>query len=260
MGRILLLIFVGCLLGAPATAEIYQWTDADGRTHFTDRLEDVPAAQRRDIREDLAKTGRVNVIEGLNPPTAPRAAVPVEGGGEDAELTWAEFTRASGGAPAGFPSADATAEQALGGLAAAFGVGLVGILLLALLGLAVGLAVFALCIKLAARICGQEVPGFGRAFAIAGVQMLAGMAAGVLLMLVIGFSALQDPSRSLQIQGSNMALSFGVNAAVLRAMWSESMGGAFVLALVSSLVALGLGIGVALLAALAMGGMALLGA
>ena len=34
------------LAASAATAEIYRWTDADGRVHFTQRLERIPAEQR----------------------------------------------------------------------------------------------------------------------------------------------------------------------------------------------------------------------
>lgn len=49
------LALAGALLaGAPTNAEIYRWTDADGRLHFTERLEMVPLEHReRAVRSAL---------------------------------------------------------------------------------------------------------------------------------------------------------------------------------------------------------------
>jgi clan AA aspartic protease (TIGR02281 family) len=44
--RIVLQVLVALALGAPAAAEIYRWTDASGRVHFTQDLLRVPAEQR----------------------------------------------------------------------------------------------------------------------------------------------------------------------------------------------------------------------
>src|SRR5262245_32787367 len=41
-----LLAWLACLPAAGALAEIYRWTDADGRVHFTQDLSQVPAGQR----------------------------------------------------------------------------------------------------------------------------------------------------------------------------------------------------------------------
>ncbi len=43
------------LLCLPATAEIYRWTDAEGRLHFTEDLSKVPLAQRDEARRAAAK-------------------------------------------------------------------------------------------------------------------------------------------------------------------------------------------------------------
>jgi clan AA aspartic protease (TIGR02281 family) len=43
------------LLCLPATAEIYRWTDAEGRLHFTENLSKVPLAQRDEARRAAAK-------------------------------------------------------------------------------------------------------------------------------------------------------------------------------------------------------------
>ncbi len=42
------------LLAAPAAAEIYRWVDAQGREHFTTRIEDVPAGQREGAEAEAA--------------------------------------------------------------------------------------------------------------------------------------------------------------------------------------------------------------
>lgn len=58
------------LLGPAAAAEIYRWTDASGRLHFTERLESVPIEHREQAVED-AKRGsaqRVTTFSGEGPP------------------------------------------------------------------------------------------------------------------------------------------------------------------------------------------------
>lgn len=41
-----LLVFTGCLLATPSTAELYRWTDADGTVHYTADLAAIPAPFR----------------------------------------------------------------------------------------------------------------------------------------------------------------------------------------------------------------------
>lgn len=50
----------------PARAEIYRWTDAEGRIHFTENLERVPAQHRAAARERAAAggSGRVHTYSG----------------------------------------------------------------------------------------------------------------------------------------------------------------------------------------------------
>ena len=45
------------LLSGPLTAagEIYRWTDADGRIHFTQQIDQIPAAHRARAREGARK-------------------------------------------------------------------------------------------------------------------------------------------------------------------------------------------------------------
>jgi len=64
------------LLAAPAAAEIYRWTDAEGRVHFTQDLSQVPPAQRAAAAEQGAGTGagRLQTFEGPEGAAAPPAA------------------------------------------------------------------------------------------------------------------------------------------------------------------------------------------
>lgn len=58
------------LLAAGAPAEIYRWTDAQGRLHFTQRLDQVPPAHRSAARRGAAKELR----ERESPPAAAQRA------------------------------------------------------------------------------------------------------------------------------------------------------------------------------------------
>jgi len=53
------LIFTASLVAGPALAEIYTWTDASGVQRFTDRLENVPAAEQP-VVERLEQTVRLS--------------------------------------------------------------------------------------------------------------------------------------------------------------------------------------------------------
>ena len=70
------------LLATPAAAEIYRWTDAEGRAHFTQDLSQVPAGQRSAAAEQGASSGagRLQTFPepGTNPGgiAAPGAAAP----------------------------------------------------------------------------------------------------------------------------------------------------------------------------------------
>jgi hypothetical protein len=57
------------------SARIYHWIDNAGREHFSDRVENVPAAYRDQIaagEEELERRWTVNIIQGMNQP-APQA-------------------------------------------------------------------------------------------------------------------------------------------------------------------------------------------
>ncbi|HZO07735.1 MAG TPA: TIGR02281 family clan AA aspartic protease [Myxococcota bacterium] len=63
------------LLAAPAGAEIYRWTDAEGRVHFTQDLSQVPPAQRAAAEQgDGTGAGRLQTFEGRADAPAPPAA------------------------------------------------------------------------------------------------------------------------------------------------------------------------------------------
>ena len=82
---LLAIALVGIPIGAPrpAGAEIYRWTDASGRVHFTQDLGQVPAAQRgeaeRAARARPKQSPRLQTFESPTPP-ARRALRPRLGG------------------------------------------------------------------------------------------------------------------------------------------------------------------------------------
>jgi clan AA aspartic protease (TIGR02281 family) len=49
--RLATLCVLVCVGAAPATAEVYRWTDAEGRLHFSQHLDQVPREQRPAARE-----------------------------------------------------------------------------------------------------------------------------------------------------------------------------------------------------------------
>jgi len=60
-------------VGAPGAAEIYQWTDSEGRIHFTEHLDRVPPAQRGSALRDAREEGRPDALQtyGGSTPAAP---------------------------------------------------------------------------------------------------------------------------------------------------------------------------------------------
>src|SRR5262245_46594130 len=67
-----LLAWLACLPAAGALAEIYRWTDADGRVHFTQDLSQVPAGQRATAAGAARASGegRVQTFESAPGPAA----------------------------------------------------------------------------------------------------------------------------------------------------------------------------------------------
>lgn len=66
------LLALALALGAPASAEIYQWTDAEGRIHFTQDLSQVPPKLRNAAEASARKE---------TPPAAPPAVAAAIGDG-----------------------------------------------------------------------------------------------------------------------------------------------------------------------------------
>ena len=58
------------LSGAPARAEIYQWTDADGHVHFTQQLDRVPAAQRESAMRSARPQGQPDALQTYESPAS----------------------------------------------------------------------------------------------------------------------------------------------------------------------------------------------
>ena len=78
-------------LADPANGEIYRWTDAQGRIHFTERIDQVPPAQRAAARERAAagSPGRVHTYSGSSSET-PALPLPPRGSRREVEIP---FTR-----------------------------------------------------------------------------------------------------------------------------------------------------------------------
>jgi clan AA aspartic protease (TIGR02281 family) len=86
--RLLLLLFVGALmLPGLAPGEIYQWTDRNGRVHFTQDLQRVPAAQRKSAEAQAdQKPAESSAIQYFKPAsTAPPARRSRSVGASDGE-------------------------------------------------------------------------------------------------------------------------------------------------------------------------------
>lgn len=61
--------------GPGASAEVYRWTDADGRLHFTQDLGEVPPGQREAARDAAAAPDRPGTLQTYRAPEpAPRRA------------------------------------------------------------------------------------------------------------------------------------------------------------------------------------------
>jgi hypothetical protein len=219
MIRLALLLALGVLVAGPvpAPAEIYRWTDEQGVERFSDRIENVPEAYRKDVTRDLRSAERVAPDP---PPEAPAAVPPAE---DPLPLPGVQL-------PDGAPT-DWAAPLLAFGVAAAIAAAVVGI------GLWLALAAFAL--RLACRLVGEEVPSFARACGVSAVQMAAGVALGVVLAGV-ALLGLAEPA-SLAFQGVQMLATFLVNAGVIAAMLGLGFGRALVIALLALVVAVVLG-------------------
>jgi hypothetical protein len=248
-----LLLALVLLAGAgTASAKIYHWVDNAGVPHFSDRAELVPPAYRDqivDFEEELERSSRVNIIDGLNGPSQDSGAAP-----DEAE----EY---------GFPPGVMPEMEELPGFAADPTEvldrlkGPVMLLAIALTLVVCGFlfAFTAMGLLVGCRLVGQESPGFKKAYGIVIVQFLAGLVAGPGVVAIFGEPNIADMGALLRLQALNMGIFLLVHSAVLRGMLCDTMGKSIVLALVTNLVLIGfailLGVGLAMCA----GGAALLG-
>lgn len=225
--RAFLLVLCLFVTGAgPASAEIYRWTDAQGVEHFGDRIEDVPEVHRQDVTRDLRSAERVA------PPPPPGA-------------------RAAAEPPADGPRPDATAAEWAGPLLA---LGAAGLLAAALASFALWLVTAAVGLRLACRLVGEEVPAFARACGVSAVQMVAGLALG-LVLAGIALVGLVDAT-ALAFQGVQILATFLVNAGVVATMLGIGFGRALVVTLVALLVTMAFWLLVGLALAVGLGALA----
>jgi hypothetical protein len=244
------LLLLAVLLGAAqADARIYQWIDAAGTRHYTDRAEEVPPAFRDQLELDEP------VEEGGAGALLPRLELMLGGAGDDAPGEEAEDAAPAFESFEGFDAFDAQrlldrfSGPALAG--AVFG-------FLFVIGFVVAFCAFALLA--ACRLVGQESPGFKKAYGITLVQIFAGMVAAPGVVVALGQPDLQDVGAVVRWQALQAGVLLLVNAIVLRAMLCDSGGRALGLAVVVNLVLLGFGIVLGLAAVTCAGGAALLSA
>jgi hypothetical protein len=220
----------------PAAAEIYRWTDEQGVERFSDRIENVPERFRTDVTAEL----RSDPAQRAEPAPAPPAPA-------EAPLA-AQAPVAPDAPPAQLPDWTGRLLQ----------LGVATVVAAALAGIGLYLVFMAFTLRLALRLVGDEVPGFGRAFAVAAAQMVAGIAVGALLGGVVLAGAFDPASPALQ--GAQILIGFGVNALVLQAMLGLGFGRALVVALVELVVTIVLGVALGIAIAFLVGGLAATGA
>ena len=71
------------LVSAPLAAEIYQWTDTQGRVHFTEHLDQVPAAQRQQALKSKRSEGDPGSVQ-IYRTQPPAASAPASASGATA--------------------------------------------------------------------------------------------------------------------------------------------------------------------------------
>jgi len=78
MRRIALAVLVLLLASSYASAELYRWTDEDGRLHITDRLQNVPERYRKemDVRPSTPARPQPRRVERPAPAAPPEGAKP----------------------------------------------------------------------------------------------------------------------------------------------------------------------------------------
>lgn len=251
IGGFLLILGFLTAAGVVSAKKIYHWTDETGTPHFTDRPENVPSGYRYEVGDynaTLEQSGRVTIIEGRSGPGEEQGATSEEPARQEyPPLVVPELSE--------IPQFAADPNEMLDRLkgpmmATAVVIGLV------VFGFLFAFA--AMCLLVGCRLVGQESPGFRKAYGVVIVQWLAGLVAGPGMVAIVGQPNLTDPGTLMRLQALNLGVMLLANAAVLRGMLCDSMGKSLGLALVENLVllvmALLLGLGVALCA----GGAALL--
>ena len=240
------------LLAGTASAKIYHWIDETGTPHFTDRVEDVPAAYRHqilDFEDKLERSSPVNIIEGLNQPT-PHPGASADG---EAELGYPPSAIPDMGQLPGFAADPAEMLERLRGPMVVLAV------VLALVVFGFLFAFMSMALLVGCRLVGQDSPGFKKAYGIVIVQFLAGMVAGPGVVVVFGEPNISDLGGALRLQAINMGIFLLVHSVVLRGMLCNSMGKSIGLAIVVNLVVLGLAFLLGLGFVMCAGGAALLG-
>ena len=66
-------------VAGPARAEIYRWTDAQGRIHFTERIEQVPPEHRNAARESASASRAADRVHTYSGSPTDRPAAPAPG-------------------------------------------------------------------------------------------------------------------------------------------------------------------------------------
>lgn len=246
MRRLPLLIALAILLlaaGGPARAAIYHWTDSSGTPHFSNRPEDIPPQNRgklppklrAELEHPVAKPARHEAKPGL------------------LSRIFSAHTRKAAPEQPPKPRPDAAKLAAKMAFLRHLGVG--GILAIALGMIVFSFLFYAFLIQLACRICGEQVPAFSRALAVAGVQFVAGIGLGILEAAVLGSAG---GGLSPVVRGANTLLGFSLNVWILRSMLGQTLGKALAVELVSIVISIGLGIAIVLALLAGFGGMAFL--
>ena len=65
--------------GVADAAEVYRWTDEQGRLHFTERLDQVPPSQRDAARREALRSGVSNPVQTYSAPRDAERAAPGAG-------------------------------------------------------------------------------------------------------------------------------------------------------------------------------------
>jgi hypothetical protein len=233
------------VVAGPASANVFRWVDASGTPHFSDRPEDVPPEYRDQLEDGGAAaspqaTSRFVVVPGLN--NVPEDGAPVQ------PIDEAAFEAEALAALSDFEQGGGRLTPDIGSLlkqGAPFVAGAIGV---ALVALGIVLAIAALILKLACRICGEEPPGLGKGMGIVLLQSLAVGALGFLVALLT-----MGSGSALQVQSAQFGTGVLIQAGVLRGMLIESYGKSLAVTAVTIGIqlAIGFALGIAVFALMA---------